>query len=478
MPPPPWTTPEQMEFLQSWFSKYMERTVKKDYNPFWRQLDKAWFEKWPASGANSDEPVKSSKVGDTDVISEDNDASTQEKDTPQDSVKKRKKALDKPKRRRTEAELYSVQYYEDRIKPCIDAEVQAGTLKTRGEILAASRKLSRALLEAESDDVKQSIRKVYDAQALDDGEQEAGTEVSDPVKIQEAIDDLPLALAQIVELIKSQTRWAVSFFCAGPDPSRNWEISSLSCHPNETPQGQSFAYVYPKEDNLALSAFQDFTEILFHKCCIMDHCSPRSLGSKAVEMRKPTMPHSVGGEEDVVSGLDELEVSTIDDGATHVSTEWDADVSTTDFTEDTETTNEDHKSGWYNHGDSDQGGEGEDELDVPVDMLVEGEEVDDASPTSAGASISAGDVLQTPVDASNASHLDVDALLMQHDASQLSLGAAFSGHSVCSVSCFSRALTDMHQVLRPRHPFFRCQYPNTGAGSILESPFKFLPLRP
>ena len=43
-----------------------------------------------------------------------------------------------------------------------------------------------------------------------------------------AIDELPFALGRIGELIKRRCGFAVSFICAGPDPSKNWDITSIS----------------------------------------------------------------------------------------------------------------------------------------------------------------------------------------------------------------------------------------------------------
>ncbi|KIK78087.1 hypothetical protein PAXRUDRAFT_17074 [Paxillus rubicundulus Ve08.2h10] len=88
-------------------------------------------------------------------------------------------------------------------------------------------------------------------------------EVTDPGEIQRVIDDLPYVLKSIAAAIKQRTRFMVSFICAGPDPSKNWGITSLSCHPDETPQGNTFTTLFPKEDNILLAAYQDYAELLF-----------------------------------------------------------------------------------------------------------------------------------------------------------------------------------------------------------------------
>ena len=88
-------------------------------------------------------------------------------------------------RRRTHAELYSLEHYEEQIKPLIDAKKEVGNIKTRGEALVAARKLSQALFDAEEDEVKKNIQAMYDSQEPGTREQDISMEASDPVAIQE-----------------------------------------------------------------------------------------------------------------------------------------------------------------------------------------------------------------------------------------------------------------------------------------------------
>lgn len=39
----------------------------------------------------------------------------------------------------------------------------------------------------------------------------------------------------------------------------------LSCHPDLTLQGHTFAHLYPQENNTMASAFESFAKMLFHK---------------------------------------------------------------------------------------------------------------------------------------------------------------------------------------------------------------------
>ena len=42
-------------------------------------------------------------------------------------------------------------------------------------------------------------------------------------------------------------------------------IANDSCHLDITPQGNTFAHLYPQEDNTMLSAFQNYAKTSFHK---------------------------------------------------------------------------------------------------------------------------------------------------------------------------------------------------------------------
>lgn len=53
-------------------------------------------------------------------------------------------------------------YYDERIKPLVVAEAEAGNVATSGKRVALGRKFSKELLEDESEDVKAEIRAKYE----------------------------------------------------------------------------------------------------------------------------------------------------------------------------------------------------------------------------------------------------------------------------------------------------------------------------
>ncbi|KIK79413.1 hypothetical protein PAXRUDRAFT_16344 [Paxillus rubicundulus Ve08.2h10] len=164
---------------------------------------------------------------------------------------------------------------------------EASNITTSGAVLATSQKLSKELLEAENEDTKLKIQEMYALQNKKWRDRGSIKEETDPLAIQEAIEDLLLALMCIDALIKQHTRFAVSFLCTGPDPLWNWEITSLFCHPEETPQGNTFADLFPTEENVMLVAFQDYAELLF-----------------SVEMRNPISEHTAAQPLDYLSDVE------------------------------------------------------------------------------------------------------------------------------------------------------------------------------
>ncbi|KIK77961.1 hypothetical protein PAXRUDRAFT_165274 [Paxillus rubicundulus Ve08.2h10] len=290
MPAARWTTKEQLEFLNGQLPSYLENCEAKSYDWFWPGLNTAWFVKWPERSVLFPNfpveipltPEQNEELGKA-VVARKNQLRTWFRWRTSGSHKVRvlKKqtsvfdALMEPKGTcsLTQGELYSLEYYDKRIKPHVEAEKQAGNITTVGGQLSATCKLSNELLAAESDDVKLKIKEIYELQKRKRSTTEVPGEVTDPGEIQRAIDDLPYVLKSIAVAIKQHTHFTVSFICAGPDLSKNWGITSLSCHPGETPQGNTFTTLFPKEDNILLAVYQDYAELLFHKQRLVMTCT-------------------------------------------------------------------------------------------------------------------------------------------------------------------------------------------------------------
>ncbi|KAG1883852.1 hypothetical protein F4604DRAFT_1677558 [Suillus subluteus] len=121
--------------------------------------------------------------------------------------------------------------YDEQIKPLVEAKQEVGNVTTSGHHMALGQKFSKELLEDESDEVKEEVRKRYDrhikgskgkGDILDD---EGGDDdESDPDVIAKGIDELPIICQCFAHLVKKKTQFIVSFMCHSSETSRICEL--------------------------------------------------------------------------------------------------------------------------------------------------------------------------------------------------------------------------------------------------------------
>ncbi|KAG2029073.1 hypothetical protein BDR03DRAFT_1018943 [Suillus americanus] len=291
MPPATWASKEQTLWLREQLPTYVEFAKEGQYTQFWPILNGGWFGKYPEHAVLF--PDIPEDLLSPEQVSAVEEAKTARKVQLQTwyrwrtngskknrSLKKTSTVFDnalQPKRRaKTEAEIYSEMYYDERIKPLVVAEAEAGNVATSGKRVALGRKFSKELLEDESEDVKAEIRAKYEQRLkalkkgakrsthfLDDNDINDGDEEMDAEVIARGIDDLPVICHRFAQLVKQKTRFVVSFMFAGPDPRNDWDMTTLSCHPSETPKGKSFHELYETADRAFLEAFQQYAELIF-----------------------------------------------------------------------------------------------------------------------------------------------------------------------------------------------------------------------
>ncbi|KAI6034788.1 hypothetical protein EDC04DRAFT_2897788 [Pisolithus marmoratus] len=120
-------------------------------------------------------------------------------------------------------------------------------------------KLSNKLFSAETEDIKLAVEKLYTEQ--DRHASDPMIEETNPVKILQNIEDLPILLEHVGQLIHCQTGFIISYLCAGPNPQNNWSISATSYHVGKMLQENDFSMVYPAIDKDVLATFIDFAEL-------------------------------------------------------------------------------------------------------------------------------------------------------------------------------------------------------------------------
>ncbi|KAI6007061.1 hypothetical protein EDD15DRAFT_2358156 [Pisolithus albus] len=279
MPNHGWTTPDQLAWLMGKLPKYQEISELKNYSLFWPSCFETWFKQWPERLASyPDVPLDQELTAEQSTTV--NNAILARKNKIRSwfrwrtnasrtnrSVQKQNSILvgladPKKKRALARSEIYSKNYYKERIKPALDAEIQAGNVEdTSSARLAMTRRLSKKLLSTETNDVKLAVEKLYMEQERHISQ--SMTEETDPEKILRNIEDLPILLERVGELIHRRTGFIVSYLCAGPNPKNNWNISATSYHIGKTSEGNDFSMIYPALDEDVLAAFIDFAELVY-----------------------------------------------------------------------------------------------------------------------------------------------------------------------------------------------------------------------
>ncbi|KAG6372123.1 hypothetical protein JVT61DRAFT_7902 [Boletus reticuloceps] len=312
MAPMKWTILEQVEFLTGLYPKYLEHTMDKSYHQFWAELYTKWFARWPkrATLFPNIEGVLNAEQGKALGAAVDMHKKLQQKKSSvfEKVLAPKGSCICMP------TELYMLEHYDDRIKPQIMAEQQAGRIPTFRNNLTVVHKYAQELLESEDSKIKEKIKFMYEMQekvskATCDSDSE---EETDPAEIKCTIDDLPYMLTRVAKLVKRCTCFAISFVCTGPDPSRNWEISQslstydlCSCHPDMTPSGCTFPSLFPRESNAMLITFQEYAETIFMSFFLV---------SPSPESRNPTKSEKTLGVLPADKGCNNGDVAIEDSG--------------------------------------------------------------------------------------------------------------------------------------------------------------------
>ncbi|KAG2112872.1 hypothetical protein DEU56DRAFT_761967 [Suillus clintonianus] len=263
--------------FKSAFPNISEHVKEKDYSRFWPTLIRDWFKQFPEEAvvfpdiaADALSPEQRIEVGEAENRCKIQlrtwfrwRANASKKNR---SLKKESTVFDdvlQPKRRaKSEAELYSDIYYDERIKLLVKAEEEAGKVSS-GRRIALGRKFSKELLNDEDEEVKIQIRDMSGKKNHLDEDSEDDCVPFDAEGIAQGIDDLPIICRRFAQLVKKKTGFLVSFMFAGPDPRNDWDMTSLFCHPSETQQGRTFAQLYQTADRNFLEVFQQYAEIIF-----------------------------------------------------------------------------------------------------------------------------------------------------------------------------------------------------------------------
>ncbi|KAF8178866.1 hypothetical protein K438DRAFT_1977723 [Mycena galopus ATCC 62051] len=138
-------------------------------------------------------------------------------------------------------------------------------LENRRERMRIQRAAATALLDAETEAVKQEVMEqmaVLNAARKKDG----GAELEDaqsPEQYQHAIDQLVEVATGVLQIIEQATGWKPTLLCGGPMPSRGGAISAKVICLGTTPLGTDFQAFHPNFDEAVKLPFVQFLKRAF-----------------------------------------------------------------------------------------------------------------------------------------------------------------------------------------------------------------------
>ncbi|KAJ7279183.1 hypothetical protein C8J57DRAFT_1713064 [Mycena rebaudengoi] len=84
-----------------------------------------------------------------------------------------------------------------------------------------------------------------------------------PAGLQMAIDELPGAIAKVLNIAQKESGWVAMTIIGGPNPRMQGELSVKVICTGETPAGNNFETAFPNFDNVIIEQFYDFLRAVF-----------------------------------------------------------------------------------------------------------------------------------------------------------------------------------------------------------------------
>ncbi|KAG1853650.1 hypothetical protein F4604DRAFT_1686242 [Suillus subluteus] len=255
-----WTTSEQEEFLTSMFAEYLEHTMGKRYEEFSKKVNKLFFERRPEQRA---------LFGDlpTDYVLTPDQAKylvtaveTREQQIATwywcgvkgvlkfDTVLAGGVEL-KGTRGPHKMDIYSYEYYLDKVKDTADTKIRVQDVTNRGPKLNKHHEVTHHMYAEESEEVKHRIERKYQKARAKHAKARLHLktgrlpQIDNKVKIK-AICELGPMLDQILKyLAYAMGGWKFSILMGGNDPSTG-EVSVFNYHVGELESGAQFDQTY------------------------------------------------------------------------------------------------------------------------------------------------------------------------------------------------------------------------------------------
>ncbi|SJL11244.1 uncharacterized protein ARMOST_14647 [Armillaria ostoyae] len=265
--PKPWATAEQWSFLEGGVPEYHGAQSVKGKNAaiatFIKDFMPKFWTRFPLEGDRT-------KDGDIKRVKEwfQNHGSAKKVETAACLAD----MFAKPRTRALKAEeVYSRQYYAERIKPLVDQR-KIG-ISTRGEVLKIIKETTKEVFEVESEEVRNQILELTKEQ-VPLSVAENGIGPITPEMFAAALAAAPDQIRTFMDALSKATECAVMILLGGPDPWENGKISThgyvsnlsiasvaeaeSSFHAGEDEHGRNFGQAFPNFKDTYLTPFTRF----------------------------------------------------------------------------------------------------------------------------------------------------------------------------------------------------------------------------
>ncbi|KJA24432.1 hypothetical protein HYPSUDRAFT_200645 [Hypholoma sublateritium FD-334 SS-4] len=172
----------------------------------------------------------------------------------------------------SEARAYSKMHYSNRVKEL----AQNDPLYNSKSRIAIITKHTESTYHDESDEVKAEVRKVVARRKAElERERESVDEVIErtPEEYALAIEKMPQIVHNLLSQLNARTGWSFTVSCGGPDPNQNGDITTMSIHSCVDMYGQSYAKATPDFQQTVLKPFSDYLHTIYSP----DVCKSRAL---------------------------------------------------------------------------------------------------------------------------------------------------------------------------------------------------------
>ncbi|KAG1729319.1 uncharacterized protein EDB91DRAFT_1253064 [Suillus paluster] len=327
MAPQRWASPEEEEFVNTFYKQYQQCQARRDYSTFWKPFYEAWgakFPEWvvvfphiPLDEALNEEPMQVvSKVyeeqklqlinklrnnwGSSKALCKavNNGEKTRQKVFTNITAPPRAHSLQSHK-------AYSKLYFATCMKPAVDAKIQClhhcvklgNGMDKRGEKDIDDTDISTTAGDPTSSSMEKGQfpkriavvkQELYNAKTPESGLR--GWEDGEGINHQVTIDWLINILAEFFQELEQLTGWSFSVLMGGPTPALGGKIEVSSFHVGHTKMGNLFSEAYPDFNKTIMKPWVEFINCAHSKGLKKDE-SMNNINNEMV-MENPAMAMS------------------------------------------------------------------------------------------------------------------------------------------------------------------------------------------